>query len=176
MKIIEKILKAVLLVIVFSLVLLLITEKNIFGKKSFRDKTAIEDLVEFDDGSQLILTLGEENYTFEVVNTLASRVLGLSGREEIGCDGLLFVFEKKDFHPIWMKEMKFNLDLIWIDDEKVVDITYGLEAPLEDTKLEQLPTYSPSVPANILIEVEEGFVDKNGIMVGDQLKMLETIY
>jgi len=176
MKTIEKILTVAFFVIVFGLVLFLITEKSFHGNKSFHEKIVIEDLAEVSDGSKLAMTLGERNYGFEVVNTAPGRTLGLSGREEIGCDGLLFVFEKKDLHTIWMKEMKFNLDLIWIEDEKVVDITYGLPAPAEGTRLEQLPNFSPSVPANILIEVNEGFVEKYEIKIGDQLKILETIY
>lgn len=179
-RILKRLSKVAILTVFIGLVIFLITENNIFYKKTSGERELFENLINAQDGSKLDFTIAEQNYIFEIVNSPASRILGLSGRQEIGSDGLLFVFDNKDIHNIWMKEMTFNLDLIWVADGKVVDLTYGLLAPPENVRLEQLPVYSPSVPANILIEVEEGFIEKNRIKIGSQLifneKKNEVIY
>ncbi len=175
-KSLKKISNIVFLVLFISLIAVLIGEKNIFNNKNLTKSELVEKLRQVKDGSKLSFSLGEKSYFFEIVNSSTSRILGLSGRDEIGSDGLLFVFNKKDFHSIWMKEMKFNIDLIWIVDGEVVDITYGLQAPLNYEALETLPTYSPSVPIDILIEVNEGFVEEKNINIGDRLVCNETIY
>ena len=56
---------------------------------------------------------------------------GLSGRLNLASDnGMLFVFAKKDTSPIfWMKNMLFPIDIIWIDDEKVVQIDKNIKPP-----------------------------------------------
>lgn len=175
-KLLKKIPRIIFLVLFVSLAVVLIGKKNIFTKKDLAEGGLVEDLRQVEDGSKLNFSLGEKSYIFEIVNSSASRILGLSGRNEIDSDGLLFVFNKKDFHSIWMKEMKFNIDLIWIVDGRVVDITYGLQAPPSNVALEKLPTYSPSIPSDILIEVKEGFAEENNINVGDRLVCNETIY
>src|SRR4051812_21812815 len=49
------------------------------------------------------------------------KVKGLSGRKSIkDNEGMLFVFDKKDKYPFWMKGMQFPIDIIYIDDNRVV--------------------------------------------------------
>ena len=59
----------------------------------------------------------------EVASSYRERMKGLSGRKELGCGGLLFVFTREAKHSIWMPNMKFPIDIVFIDKErKVVDI------------------------------------------------------
>lgn len=116
--------------------------------------------------------LGEHNLSFEVVNTSSSMRKGLSGRKEIGADGMLFVFSQADYHGIWMKEMEFDIDLIWLDGEKVTEITYGAKAPLPNQPLKDLPTYKPRQPVNMVLEARDGFVKEHEIEIGDWLELL----
>ncbi len=51
-----------------------------------------------------------------LADTEIKRIRGLSGRSTIGADGMLFVFPEEDFHGIWMKEMLFPIDIIWLKD------------------------------------------------------------
>lgn len=105
----------------------------------------------------------------EVVNTPQSITQGLSGRDEIGADGMLFVFDRAQTPRFWMKEMKFDLDMIWIKEMKVVEITKNVPAPDLSVPLNQLPTYGPNQPVEMVLEVEAGKVGQWGIEVGDEL-------
>lgn len=110
--------------------------------------------------------------TTELVNTDASRTLGLSGRAQIGSDGMLFVFPKSARHSFWMKDMKIDLDLIWIQDKKIVDITRDVPAPTQEQTLSgQLPSYSPRAPVNLVLELPAGSAKTWNIQPGDAFEI-----
>lgn len=106
--------------------------------------------------------IGEMPLRVEVLNTDAERIKGLSGRSEIGdADGLLFVFPKADYHGIWMKDMKFPIDIIWIsEDWKVIGIDKNVQ-PDSYPKI-----FKPSRPARYVVETEIHFSDTFGLHEG----------
>ena len=104
----------------------------------------------------------------EVARTPALRTQGLSGRESLSADGgMLFVFEKKGSYGFWMKEMKFPLDIIWIADDKIVDI----KPNLPPAGLADLVSYFPQTPANYVLEVNAGFAASHGWQTGDKVEI-----
>ncbi len=105
----------------------------------------------------------------EVVSTPSDIARGLSGRDRIGADGMLFVFPSSTRPRFWMKEMKFDLDLIWIREKKIVEITPRVPAPDPQTPLNQLPTYVPSQPVDMVLEVEALKAREWGWSVGDEI-------
>ena len=106
--------------------------------------------------------------TAEVADTPEKRELGLSYRTTLDENaGMLFVFENPNIPFFWMKDMNFPLDIIWIMDNKVIDIDKNVPIPKKGTPLNQLPTYSPSDKINYALEVNAGFADKNKIKIGD---------
>ncbi len=110
-------------------------------------------------------TLGDTTITLEIVDTKADKARGLSGRSSIGlADGMLFVFSNEGTHGIWMKEMKFSLDIIWIDSlGKVVFIK-------EEISPDTFPeVFKPETPAKFVIEVAAGTVSREGWKVGSRL-------
>jgi uncharacterized membrane protein (UPF0127 family) len=63
-----------------------------------------------------IIALGNTLITADIANTPEKRALGLSGRETLLPDtGMLFVFDTPGSHDIWMKDMRFPIDILWID-------------------------------------------------------------
>jgi len=58
----------------------------------------------------------------EVASTSAQQAKGLGGRACIGNNqGMLFVFNRPSNYAFWMKDMRFPIDIIWIDaNHKVV--------------------------------------------------------
>ena len=57
----------------------------------------------------------------EVADTAEARSAGLANRASLdGVDGLLLKWEAPGRHPIWMRGMRFSLDLLWIDAEGCV--------------------------------------------------------
>src|SRR6187401_1461382 len=60
----------------------------------------------------------------EVMIKDEDRAMGLMFRPSLPLDhGMLFLFERPDFHGIWMKNCKFPIDILWLDaDHKVVHL------------------------------------------------------
>jgi hypothetical protein len=103
----------------------------------------------------------------EIANTPESRAKGLSGREKLGADeGMLFVMDNKRYHSFWMADMKFPIDIIWISDNKVVDLTKNAPIP---TDPKNIPVFTPSTEVNRVLEVNAGYIEANSIAIGDEV-------
>ena len=151
----------------------------LFIKKNFYQQSELavvkpQFLFSLEDHLTTDFSLGEKNYYFEIMNSNESRAQGLSDRAEIGSDGLLFVFNHSDFHGIWMKDMLFALDLIWLKDGVVVDFDLGVSKPEPGVSLAKLPIYQPKQKANLVIEVPAGFVEQEAIKIGDELLIIQS--
>ena len=108
--------------------------------------------------------IGSGVYSLWVANTDAARVQGLSGVEKLHVNGgLLMAFDSSETHGIWMKDMNFSLDLVWLNsDKKVVYI-------VKNAYPEDPPTtvYVPKDPSLYVLELPVGSVQKAGIKTGD---------
>ncbi|OGH16519.1 MAG: hypothetical protein A3C30_05015 [Candidatus Levybacteria bacterium RIFCSPHIGHO2_02_FULL_40_18] len=92
------------------------------------------------------------------------RTKGLSGRNNLPEDqGMLFIFEKKGTYGFWMRDMKFPIDIIFIDDDMVV---YIVENASPGAQTPNLTIYIPDVPVNRVLELNAGQVKKLGIKKG----------
>ena len=91
---------------------------------------------------------------------------GLSGRESMPENqGMLFTFESSGKHCFWMKDMKFPLDMIWINaDKKVVYVKKNVQPSTYPN------TFCPDQPALYVIEVNAGVADKAYLSPGSQLQ------
>jgi uncharacterized membrane protein (UPF0127 family) len=100
----------------------------------------------------------------EIMDDEAERALGLMYRDSLPQQsGMLFLFPMEAPMAFWMKNTRFSLDIIYINENKeVVDIAKGT-IPYS---LEQVPS---RLPAQYVVEVPAGFTDKYGIRIGDYL-------
>lgn len=75
-------------------------------------------------GDDKTVTIGTEKIKAEVVQTPAEREKGLGGRPCIESNqAMLFIFDKPGRYAIWMKDMRFPIDIVWINyDHKVVGL------------------------------------------------------
>jgi hypothetical protein len=103
----------------------------------------------------------------EVVNTPQSTTQGLSGRNEIGSDGMLFIFPTTEIRYFWMKDMKFDLDLVWIANGQVIEVTKSVSKPDENTPDYRLETYHAQKAADMVLEIKSGDAQINEISPGD---------
>jgi uncharacterized membrane protein (UPF0127 family) len=78
---------------------------------------------------------------------------------------MLFPYPIKSLATYWMKGMSFPIDIIWIADDKVAQITENVqhEPGVSDQNLKLYPSHQP---VNYVLEVNAGFVQKNGITIG----------
>ena len=110
--------------------------------------------------------VGDVPITVEIAATEEARIKGLSGRTELRTSGMLFVFDTSDYHGIWMKNMKFPIDIIWIDESlTVVKVDKGVR-PDSYPK-----TFRPPVPVRYIIETKEHYTDTFIIVAGDNVRL-----
>lgn len=107
--------------------------------------------------------------TVEVARTEAEKVRGLSGRDRLAPDrGMLFVYEAPARPRIWMRGMRFPLDILWIRDGRIVDLVRGAKAPAPGEAPQE---FAPREDAQYVLEVPAGFVERQGIAVGDRVEV-----
>jgi len=80
--------------------------------------------------SNKICIEGKTCFYAEIADTLGERERGLSGKQSLGDDkGMLFIFEEETLPGFWMKDMKFPIDILWIDEnKKIVGIEKNMQA------------------------------------------------
>lgn len=118
------------------------------------------------------VVINDAKIKVEIADTQTKRSQGLGGRESLASDeGMLFIFEKVDKYPFWMKGLKFPLDFVWIKEDKVIDLLTNIPPPQSGQKDETLPIYQPKEPINKVLEVNAGTVDRLKIKVGDTVKI-----
>lgn len=105
----------------------------------------------------------------EVANTDIQRREGLSDRDSLPeGKGMFFEFAQKDVRPpFWMKDMKFAIDIIWINDSEIVQIDKNVQPPEPGTTDDKLIFYLPDQPIDYVLEVNTGFAEEHNIKVGD---------
>ncbi|MCG6922626.1 MAG: DUF192 domain-containing protein [Acidobacteria bacterium] len=100
----------------------------------------------------------------EVMVSDHDRALGLMFRPSLPADrGLLFVFRRSDFHGIWMKNCRFPIDIVWLDEErKIVHVAENVPP----CKADPCPTYEPLRRATYVIELNAGQARRDELRVG----------
>ena len=108
--------------------------------------------------------------TVELAVTDAERQLGLMHRPRINSDqGMLFVFEEEDLHSFWMKNMRFSIDILWLDkDRRIVHITPRLPPCLRDP----CPSYPTPLPVKFVLELKCGEAEARSIKLYDRLEFI----
>lgn len=118
------------------------------------------------------IILEEVVFDVELATTPQERARGLSGRSQL-CDqcGMLFIFDKSDYHSFWMKDTLIPLDIIWFDENwRVVDYL-AFAQPQGARKITELPVYRPKKPAQFVLELPGGTTKKiKNFQIGDQAK------
>lgn len=121
--------------------------------------------------------LANQPLRLEVVNSPASITQGLSGREQVVADGMVFVMPSdmsQRLPTFWMKDMLFNLDFVWVNDGVVVALTPNVASPSAEVRDQDLPVISPDHLADLVIELPVGTIESYRIQVGDQLKLVDS--
>ena len=102
-----------------------------------------------------------------------SRARGLSEKDSLAeFSGMLFWFAKDDYHAMWMKGMRFPIDIIWLNRGRVVDIEENVPVPRAGAGNIFLPVYRPDVMARYVLEVNAGFAKRHNLRIGDAVKIL----
>ena len=108
--------------------------------------------------------------TAELAVTPESRARGLMFRDRIEEDqAMLFLFEGEDIHPFWMKNMRFPIDILWLDRERRI---IHQEVSVPPCLREPCPSYAPPGPAAYVLELQSGFAEAHGLRESDRLEFI----
>ena len=143
--------------IVFIIALLVALYVFIFARVGETQRTLLpEQEIRFSTGQTVLV---------EVADQLDEQILGLSFRESLEAGrGMLFVYDEKEEQLFWMKDMKFAIDIVWIDQGEIVGIESRVPPP-EDPGA--IPTIYPSPrPVDMVLEVSAGYMEEQGIGIG----------
>ncbi len=104
--------------------------------------------------------------TVELALSRAERAQGLSGRSTLPADaGMLFVYDSEGYPGIWMKEMDFPIDILWLSAERrVVDKQLSVSP---DTYPR---SFTPARPARYVLELPAGFAAEHKVPLGQAVE------
>ncbi len=123
------------------------------------------------DGDVVVLRGGRGTFIVETVVSPEARQRGLSGRASMDKGrGMFFVFPKEAVHEMWMKEMLFPLDVVWLDSQlRIVSINWDCR-PCRSA--ETCGTYSSGAPARYAIELNAGDAVALGLYAGFRVEVV----
>jgi uncharacterized protein len=119
---------------------------------------------------QVNLTVNGIELVADVAATNEQRTKGLSVKDALAeNEAMLFVFGTPGEHSFWMKNMKFPIDIIWLDSNKsVIHIEHSLQPCSWD---DFCPTYKPDNDNSLyVLETVAGFAEKHDIAEGTRVE------
>lgn len=126
---------------------------------------SISSYQEKTDFSVPSVKVGNTRVFVELATSGAALQQGLSGRNSLAQDkGMLFVFQKPDIYRFWMPDMRFPIDIIWMNENKVIDIDENVS---NEFNPDNPVFFTPSSPAQYALEVNAGFTRSHNINIGD---------
>lgn len=127
---------------------------------------AIEEVQQSSAGS-----VGDTSLILEYAQTERQKRQGLSGRPGLSQGhGMLFVYREPGDYGIWMKDMRFPLDILWFDaNKRLVDLH---ERATPDSYPQ---VFHSAIPAQYILEVPAGFVHAHDLALGDVIVFPDAI-
>jgi hypothetical protein len=157
--------KQIILITVVSL--LFLGGAFVFLMLNLERKSAGEEKIGLPTG---ILKVGDREIIVELAMDRSSQTRGLSYRESLDEDrGMLFVFDKPMTQRFWMYGMNFPIDIIFIKDDKVVQV--AADVPHPEGVVPKI--VSSSVKADKVLELNAGKAEEWGIRQGVIVKMVD---
>lgn len=113
------------------------------------------------------ITMGRTTLAVKIVANEEMRLKGLGGIERIeDLNGMLFIHEGPDRHIYTMRDMKFDLDFIFIRGGKVVDIAKSVSHQYKGV-------IKGGTEYDRVIEVNADWTRKNNVKIGDVVDLGE---
>lgn len=110
-----------------------------------------------------IVKINKHSFNVLIADIPELRLQGLSGVVSMPeSSGMLFILEYKHKPRYWMKDMLFNIDILFIDNNTIVDIIENC-SHLRGNKEEMIS----NVECEMVLEINAGIVKKFGLKVGD---------
>ena len=113
----------------------------------------------------------------QIADTKPLQMRGLMFQEKLPYDqGMLFIFNDEGVRSMWMLNMQFALDVLWIDAQgNVIHIEKDAQ-PCKSAVETMVCTFTngESKPAKYVLELTSGFVDKYHITENSKLEIISA--
>jgi uncharacterized membrane protein (UPF0127 family) len=112
------------------------------------------------------LCVKKDCFTVEIARTDSERQRGLMYRSSMHKNsGMLFVFDREDIYPFWMKNTRLSLDIMWIGADNRIVFIEKRTTPYSETPI------VPSRRAKWVLELLAGSVDRHQFKIGDSVRL-----
>jgi len=119
------------------------------------------------------IRVGEETIKVLIANTPRHLYDGLGGKKDMGkYSGMLFMFSNKGQHTMVMRDMKFPIDIVWLDGGNIIDIAPNVQPEINVAEGQLIPYFS-RLPSTMVLELPAGFVKKNKLKIGDRIEFAQ---
>jgi uncharacterized membrane protein (UPF0127 family) len=150
-------------VIIVFFGLILVTSGVLVIFSPWQENELFEEL----DGGQVIFE--GNTIKVEIADQPDERRRGLMNRESLLEDnGMLFIFDDDGIYSFWMKNVKFSIDIIWINSEGTV---VHIEKNVPTCEI-ICPSYTSQEKARYVLEVESGYTDHLQLKKGSSAQIL----
>ncbi len=101
----------------------------------------------------------------DIADTTQERARGLGGRDDYPSNrAMLFVLDNEDYQGIWMKDMRFSIDIYWLDADKTII------SSLKNISPDSYPqVFYPDKPSKYVLEVKTSDNSEFPLRVGDRV-------
>lgn len=121
-----------------------------------------------DPSAEAWVEIRGQRIAVEIADTPDKQALGLGMRDDLPWNhGMYFEYARPAYYAFWMKGMRFSIDIVWLRDGRIIDITPNV--PFQEGG--NGPTVRPNRPANAVLEVPAGYAIANGWLVGDAVSL-----
>ncbi|MGA2442742.1 MAG: DUF192 domain-containing protein [Tepidisphaeraceae bacterium] len=111
------------------------------------------------------MKIGPEEFNLEIATSLQDQETGLMHRDGMDSDhGMIFPFPDEQVRTFWNHDVRFNLDLIFLD-------AGGAVVSIKQLKAYNEKSVSSGAIAKYAIELNAGTADRIHLKVGDRLEV-----
>lgn len=161
-------------IVVFFICLMtsIISSLIIFSVINNKNKEQVYENNIYKDGEKIEIEIFNDSNNFktkvevELAISNLAHYKGLSDRESLDYGkGMFFIFNNSSYLNFVMRRMNFPLDIIFINDNKILNIYKNLEAEGIVTK----NNYKSLGLSNMVLEVPAGYSDIYNLEIGDNI-------
>ena len=125
------------------------------------------------------IIIAQETFNLEVAADERSRAKGLMNREKIDDDGgMIFIYKRAQARRFWMKNCLIDIDLMYLDSRgRIVSMHKMKKEPARGENESafdyerRLKRYSSRRPAQFIIELKAGSIDRLKPKVGETIEL-----
>jgi len=126
------------------------------------------------DFSKGTIVINNHSISTEIAETPAERQRWLTFRtEQLPLNSsLLLVYDKPDLYSLWLLNIQFNLDLIWLDNSGNIVYMKQNAVPCSNTLDASKCTYKNTIPSKYIIAATSGFIKYHKITNDTKIKII----